>query len=82
MEERQNGGGRLQRVRHHRVGIFQEILFVPQGSRANEDGDDQQRDQDLHPVDRERPAKQGAYRPDRLSVEESRAVGERDGYAG
>ena len=28
---------------HHRVGIFQEIVFVPQGSSAGEDGDDQQR---------------------------------------
>src|SRR5215475_10110722 len=81
MEERQHGGGRLQRVRHHHVGIFQEIVVVPQGGSAGEDGYDQQRDQDLHPVERECPAKHGAYRSDGLSVEETRAVGERDGYA-
>ena len=81
MEERQNAGGRPQRVRYHRVGIFQEIVFVPQGSSTGEDGYDQERDQDSHPVERARPAKHGAYRPDGVSLEETRTVGERDRYA-
>src|SRR6266404_4053468 len=84
MGERQNGDDALHRVRYHLVaiGVLQEIVFVESSGGDRENGDDQQRDEDLHPVERQCPAEHGAHRRAGLTVEETRAVGERDGYAG